>query len=432
MNPALRLKQIILVIGDIAILYGALALALIIRYRAPLTSGAFINHLQPFSILFALWIIIFYINGLYEIHKLKNTPAFIKNLGAAVTVGTLIAIIFFYLITDYGIAPKTNLFIFLVVSFVCIYIWRSFYNNFVGRHLPMTAVTLLGANPFTAELTQTIRHNPQLGYRMVNAIESADLIVVPAHFKHDPRVTRTLYHYATAGVEVMDTIAFYELLMQKLPVHELEDTWFLRHLVNRHTIYDFFRLPTEIFCAAFLLVVSLPLTAVIAVLVKLTSRGPIIFKQVRVGEFGKQFTLYKFRSMIANAPDGSAEAVSGPQWKTADDPRFTALGRIIERTHLDELPQLVNIVKGEVSFVGPRPERPAFVTQLKEKMPFYELRHLVKPGIAGWAQLHYSYGSSVNDAYEKLQYDLYYLKNRSFWLDLGIIIKTIKLFFTKP
>lgn len=432
MNPAVRLKQILLVIGDIAILYAALALALVIRYRAPLTNGIFTDHLQPFSILFAFWVLIFYINGLYEIQKLKNTPEFLKNLGAAVTVGTLIAIIFFYLITDYGIAPKTNLFIFLVISFICIYIWRGFYNNLVGRHMPMTPIAFLGMNTFAEELAQNIRENPQLGYRIVNAIEAAELIVVPAHFKHDPRATRTLYHYATAGVEVMDTIAFYELLMGKLPVAELEDTWFLRHLVNRHTIYDFFRLPTEIFFAALLFIITIPITAVIAALIKLTSRGPIIFKQTRVGEFGKHYTLYKFRSMIVNAPDGSAEGNSGPQWKTKNDPRFTAIGRIIEKTHLDELPQLINIVKGEVSFVGPRPERPEFVVQLKEKIPFYELRHLVKPGIAGWAQLHYGYGSSVNDAYEKLQYDLYYLKNRSFWLDLGIIIKTIKLFFTKP
>lgn len=432
MNPAVRLKQIILVIGDIAILYAALALTLIIRYRVPPTSGVFRDHLQPFSILFAFWVLIFYINGLYEIQKLKNTPAFLKNLGAAVTVGILIAIIFFYLITDYGIAPKTNLFIFLIIGFICIYIWRGFYNNLVGQHMPMTPVALLGATAFAEELVRNIRSNPQLGYRIVSGIETAELIVVPAHFKHDPRTTRTLYHYATAGVEVMDTIAFYELLMGKLPVTELEDTWFLRHLVNRHTIYDFFRLPTEIFFAALLLVITLPITVCIAALIKLTSTGPIIFKQIRVGEFGKHFTLYKFRSMIANAPDGSAEGMRGPQWKTDNDPRFTAIGRIIEKTHLDELPQLINIIKGEVSFVGPRPERPEFVRELKEKIPFYELRHLVKPGIAGWAQLHYGYGSSVNDAYEKLQYDLYYLKNRSFWLDLGIIIKTIKLFFTKP
>lgn len=178
-------------------------------------------------------------------------------------------------------------------------------------------------------------------------------------------------------------------------------------------------------------VLTLPITLTIALIIKLTSRGPIIFKQVRIGEFGREFTLYKFRSMIANAPDGSAEAGTGAIWKTKNDPRFTRIGRIIERTHLDELPQLINILKGDASFVGPRPERPQFVHKLKEVIPYYELRHLVRPGIAGWAQLQYKYGASVEDAYQKLQYDLYYLKNRSFLLDISIILKTAKLFFTR-
>ena len=136
--------------------------------------------------------------------------------------------------------------------------------------------------------------------------------------------------------------------------------------------------------------------------------------------------------MIANAADGSAEAGIGAVWKTENDPRFTRVGRIIERTHVDELPQLWNILKGDASFVGPRPERPAFVMELKEKIPYYELRHLIRPGIAGWAQLQYKYGSSVEDAYKKLEYDLYYLKNRSFLLDFSIILKTVKLFFVRP
>ena len=184
--------------------------------------------------------------------------------------------------------------------------------------------------------------------------------------------------------------------------------------------------------ALIIIFITAPLMAVIAILIKLTSRGPVIFKQVRVGEFGREFTLYKFRSMVANAPDGSAEAKTGAVWKTENDPRFTGIGRIIERTHIDELPQLMNILKGDASFVGPRPERPPFVTGLKEKIPYYELRHLVRPGIAGWAQLQYKYGNSLEDAYKKLEYDLYYLKNRSFLLDFSILLKTFKLFFVRP
>lgn len=431
MNPALRLKQILLVLGDAATLYVALFLTLFIRYGTTWDSPETQSHFQPFSILFGIWLLVFYVNGLYEIGKLKNTAAFVKNLTAATFVSATLSVAFFYFITVYGITPKTNLFIFLVFAFVFMYAWRAFYNNALGRHLPVTSVAFFRQSAVTKEITQTIAENPQLGYRVTDDVEGADLIVVPPRAETGAHVT-TLYRYALAGVEVTDTTTFYELVFGRLPIAELEEAWFLKSLANRHTVYDFFRTPIEILAATALIALTLPLTVFIALIIKLTSRGPAIFKQVRVGEFGKEFTLYKFRSMVANAPDGSAEAGVGAVWKTENDPRFTAVGRIIERTHLDELPQLINILKGDASFVGPRPERPAFVHELKAEIPYYELRHLVRPGIAGWAQLQYKYGSSTHDAYQKLQYDLYYLKNRSFLLDLSIVLKTLKLFFVRP
>ena len=432
MNPALRLKQILLVIGDITILYVALFLTLLIRYGITWDSPETQSHFQPFSLLFAVWILVFYINGLYEISRMKNTSSFIYDLAAATFASTFLSVAFFYFITVYGITPKTNLFIFLGLAFALMYGWRAGYNNIVGRRLPVTPVAFFKESIVTKEIAQAIAENPQLGYRVTHDIENAELIVVPPHTGNDARATSALYRYAVAGVEVTDTTAFYELVFGKLPVAELEEAWFLKSLANRHGVYDFFRLPAEMFLAVVILIITLPLTILIALLVKITSHGPAIFKQTRVGEFGKEFTLYKFRSMIANAEDGSAEGTSGAVWKTKNDPRFTGIGRIIERTHLDELPQLINILKSDVSFVGPRPERPAFVRELKEQIPYYELRHLVKPGIAGWAQLQYKYGSSIKDAYHKLQYDLYYLKNRSFLLDLSIVVKTVKLFFTRP
>lgn len=431
MNPALRLKQILLVLGDVATLYIALFTTLFIRYGVTWEGAETQSHFQPFSILFAVWILVFYINGLYEIGRMKNTTTFLKNLGAATFVAATISVAFFYFITVYGITPKTNLFIFLVFAFVFMYLWRTFYNNALGQHLPVTSVAFFRQSKVTEEIAREITENPQLGYRVVHDVENADLIVVPPQAGNGTHVT-TLYRYALAGVEITDTISFYELVFGKLPIAELEEAWFLKSLANRHTIYDFFRTPVEILMALVIVLITAPLMALIAIAIKLTSRGPVIFKQVRTGEFGKEFTLYKFRSMIANAADGSAEGGTGAVWKTENDPRFTRVGRIIERTHVDELPQLWNILKGDASFVGPRPERPAFVTELKEKIPYYELRHLVRPGIAGWAQLQYKYGSSVEDAYKKLEYDLYYLKNRSFLLDFSIILKTVKLFFVRP
>lgn len=425
MNPAVRLKQLALVVGDILMLYCALGLTLIIRYGLSFSRQALDTHLRPFSIIFLIWILVFYINGLYEIHKLKNGFEFLKRLGGALLVNIFIAVAFFYAFTDYGIAPKTNLFIFIIISFLLGYVWRGFYNTVVSYKIPTTLIALIGAAPATQELMRILHDNPQLGYAITSDINQAELIIVPSNAQYDARTTTALYQYATAGIEVVDTTAFYEIVFQKVPVAELEEAWFIKHLINRRTLYDFVRLPIEIISALILGIILFPLLLLIALIIKLSSPGPVIFKQMRIGELGKTYILYKFRSMIPDAEK------NGPQWKTENDPRLTAIGKILTRAHLDELPQLINVIMGNLSFVGPRPERPEFVEQLKNKIPYYELRHLVKPGITGWAQLHYGYGASIEDAQEKLQYDLYYLKNRSFWLDGEIILKTIKLFFTK-
>jgi exopolysaccharide biosynthesis polyprenyl glycosylphosphotransferase len=169
------------------------------------------------------------------------------------------------------------------------------------------------------------------------------------------------------------------------------------------------------------LVLTLPLMAIIAVAVKLTSPGPALYHQQRVGRQGRIFTVHKFRTMRTDA-----EAETGPVWASHGDQRITPLGRWLRRTRLDELPQLWNVLKGDMSFVGPRPERPEFVTELTRQIPYYGQRHTVRPGITGWAQVRYTYGASIEDALQKLQYDLYYIKNFSIALDLFIVFETVK------
>jgi len=172
---------------------------------------------------------------------------------------------------------------------------------------------------------------------------------------------------------------------------------------------------------------SLPLMALIGLLTKLDSAGPVFFRQERVGENGRIFTLFKFRTMVADA-----EKDTGPVWAQNADPRVTRLGRVLRRTGMDEIPQLFNVLQGDMSFVGPRPERPHFVAELQEKIPYYSQRLAVKPGITGWAQVRYGYGATIEDAVEKLQYDLYYIKNMSIFLDLLIVLSTIhKVLFAR-
>jgi exopolysaccharide biosynthesis polyprenyl glycosylphosphotransferase len=165
-----------------------------------------------------------------------------------------------------------------------------------------------------------------------------------------------------------------------------------------------------------------PLFLVAAVAIKLDSKGPVFFKQARVGENGEIYTVFKFRSMREDA-----EALSGPVWAEEDDPRITKVGRIIRKLRIDELPQLWNVIKGDMSFVGPRPERPFFVEQLKKKVPYYNERFSVKPGVTGWAQVMYGYGATEEDALQKLKYDLYYIKNMSLLMDLVVIFHTVKI-----
>jgi lipopolysaccharide/colanic/teichoic acid biosynthesis glycosyltransferase len=214
--------------------------------------------------------------------------------------------------------------------------------------------------------------------------------------------------------------------MRKLPLADLEETWFLENIESAGQFYDPLKRAGEFLAAIAMIIVLLPLEALIALLVLITSRGPAIYKQVRVGKNGETFTLYKFRTMRQDAEK------QGAQWATKKDPRATPIGKVLRASHLDELPQLMNIIRGELSFVGPRPERPEWVGKLKEQIPYYETRLLVKPGVTGWAQINHPADTDLEDVKQKLQYDIYYLKNRSLVLDLAIVVKTFKAFFVNP
>jgi len=417
MTALVKLKQAGVLLGDVLLLYLALGLTALLR-------EASLNlHFLPFTIVFLLWLFIFYISGLYDIRSLKNTLDFTHKYLVAVLIAVALATAFFYFIPYFQIAPKTNLFIFVVLFVILNYNWRRFYNSLLTSGEPIIKIYFLETNPTAQELINHIVHHPQLGYQVVTAGNAFNCLLVPTQLKKNPDVIRFIYDNLLAGIEITDLATLYEEVLQKTPLAELEKDWFLENLSWNNRLYETVKRPLEIALAVILIIIFAALSVLVALLVKLTSAGPLLLQQTRVGKKEHAFTLYKFRSMIQKAE------MNGPLWATINDPRITFIGRFIRRCHLDELPQLWNVIKGDLSFVGPRPERPEFVRQLKKVVPFYDLRHLVRPGITGWAQINYRYGASVEDAYQKLQYDLYYLKKRSFWLDLTIILKTIKLFF---
>ncbi len=427
-----------LAVGDALALYASLFVMLILRYGANFYEEFKSSHALPFTFMFALWMIVFYISGLYDLRRLRNNLDFLKTLFLTILVNGLLATAFFYFLPALKITPKTNLFIFIAL-FTCIEVfWRRMFNKLASSGEAPNRVLLIGNSNVSEELAALVSANPQMGYCIaarlpeVTAGQSireevgkhgANVVVVPRRLKHNQTFTSELYKLLSGGIEVRDLAHFYELVTRKIPLSEVEEVWFLEHVANQPKFYEQLKRAGEILFALLLQIALLPLEAVLALVTIIVSPGPVIYKQTRVGKDAKTFTLYKFRTMRVDAER------AGAQWSGIQDDRVTPFGKFLRWTHLDELPQLVNIMKGDLSFVGPRPERPEFVESLKKHIPYYEMRHIVHPGVTGWAQIHHHYAAPDADSYEKLQYDIYYIKNRSLVLDLAIIVKTLRSVF---
>jgi exopolysaccharide biosynthesis polyprenyl glycosylphosphotransferase len=225
------------------------------------------------------------------------------------------------------------------------------------------------------------------------------------------------------GLRVDDAPTALAGLTGRISLRSVRPSWFVfSEGFHRSKWNDLLKRILDLVAAVIGLLASLPIMLFVAVAIRLDSKGSIIYRQKRVGRMNRPFEVLKFRSMRVDA-----EKESGAQWATENDPRITRIGRFLRKYRLDELPQFINVIRGEMSFVGPRPERPEFVTQLREKIPYYDERHSVRPGLTGWAQVRYSYGSSVDDASQKLEYDLFYLKNMSLTFDLAILFNTIRI-----
>ncbi|MFM2400246.1 MAG: hypothetical protein RL341_2403, partial [Pseudomonadota bacterium] len=227
----------------------------------------------------------------------------------------------------------------------------------------------------------------------------------------------------TQGRSVLDLSRFYERVHGEVPVESLKASWLIySEGFVQGAMRTFSKRVFDVLASLALLALTWPVIFVTAILIKLESRGPVLYRQERVGLSGRPFQVLKLRSMCSDAErDGVA------RWATNNDSRVTKVGRVIRKTRIDELPQLFNVLKGEMSFVGPRPERPVFVQKLAEDLAFYDVRHTVKPGITGWAQVRFSYASTLDEAKKKLHYDLYYVKNHSLFLDVVILFQTVRV-----
>jgi len=397
-----------------------------------------------------------YYNDLYDFKISKNY----NELGIRLFQALGFAAIFLAVI--YLIIPPaiigTGIFI-VSIGFVVLLIvsWRFCYMMVLNRGLFNIKIILLGSAGLVQKIKSEIHERKDCGYNIVAEVpesnrntkpdkesvknpgilcgqkyeglaelagsQGIEKIIVALEEKRNNFPSNELLKCRVNGIEVIDGNSFYEMLTGKLIVDAINPSWliFSKGFHKSFTRRVMKRSIDLILSIIFLFLFS-PLIAIIALLIKIDSKGPIIFSQERIGQNEKIYRMHKFRSMV-----DSAETLCGPVWAEDADPRITRVGRIIRKWRFDEIPQLWNVLKGDMSFIGPRPEREHFVDQLEKIVPFYRERHTVKPGISGWAQVSYGYGASVEDAIEKLNYDLFYIKNMSFFMDLMIVLRTIKI-----
>ncbi len=445
-------KKFILLLGDIALLYVSLFITLNLRYLEKFNFDIWVSHLFPFSLIFFLWILVFFINNLYSVYTASNNVRFYGYLIQNQLINGVLALAFFYFAPSSitSLRPQTVLIILLAVHTVLFLLWRRLFYLLVSSHRLANNVLFIGIGSETIELMEEIMAKPHLGFKPVAIINldatpipeslnqipiKKDLIQLTDYIKShaidivvtttDPRfssqIAKYLFDTISLKIRYYNFPDFYESITGKIPVTSLEKNWFLENLSSgKKPVYEFIKRAEDIVLAIILGVVTIPFSLLLIVLIPLESKGATFYKQVRLGKGGKQFNAYKFRSMRSDA-ESSGQAV----WAQKKDPRVTRIGRFIRASRLDEIPQIFNILVGDMSFVGPRPERPEFVAILGQELPFYNERLLVKPGLTGWAQINYPYGDSVQDALIKLQYELFYIKNRSLALDTSIVLKTI-------
>jgi exopolysaccharide biosynthesis polyprenyl glycosylphosphotransferase len=354
---------------------------------------------------------------------------------------------FFYINPSINIAPKTNLIIYILVFAVLFTLWRRVFNVFLFSYIPKERIIIIGLNEQVKELAKDLYDKPHLGFRIHLIIGESPLgnykkipitsnldnilevikkerisTIILAEDPHNSAKLRTiLFACLPYKINFVSLSSFYENVTGKIPIEAINQMWFLENLnEGNKVLFSNAKRFYDVILAFFILIITAPFWPLIGIAIKLESRGSIFFTQSRLGQNKKMFRLIKFRSMREESNDGSLTV--------ANDRRVTKFGSFMRKTRIDELPQVLNILSGDMSFVGPRPEQPKFINELEIKIPFYNERLLVKPGVTGWAQVAGGYLSpTVEDTLKKLQYDLFYVKNRSIYLDLSIILKTIAI-----
>jgi lipopolysaccharide/colanic/teichoic acid biosynthesis glycosyltransferase len=443
MQRLARGNTVLLLLGDFVTFAGALLVTLLIRYREIPNEDVVSQHLQPFLILFCFWILTFFIAGLYDRHislVRKSIPALVIRVQV---LNMLVAALFFF-VSAVGIEPKTNLVIYLIVSSTFIVLWRLYLYPRLTTGKPMRAL-VIGDSVEATGIARVFAHNRYfkhvtpylLSRRDIPVFSdfkesftqflnqgSTDVVVADMRDEFVFRLAPELYHHAfeDRNIRFINLPSMYEELHHRIPPSLIGEAWLLENVGtgSPHYAYDFLKRAIDIVGAFLLLLPTVVVFPLVALAIRLEGDGPFFYTATRVGQFGRPIHIYKFRTMTGtDTPDAAVQSKL----------TVTKVGAVLRKTRLDELPQLLNVLKGDLSFIGPRPEIPTLVEVYAKEIPYYNLRHLVKPGLSGWAQINNfdvpRGGVDINRTIDKLSFDLYYLKHRSFLLDIEIALKTI-------
>jgi len=433
-----------LFLSDLFAIIASIFIAILLRYGNTFNISLNFNFVLSFIYLGLIILISYYIFGLYDNTKISlNIESLILYSFSLIFI--IIAGLIIFYIKPFVIGRGIFIY-FLICLSILSTVLRFLIFKIAYSILPRQNILFLGTEKEYEELSKILlRYNEydlvhvtenkalNANYYILNKsnteellrekLEKADIIVI-GDYRVNKELARELIEKRLNGKKIFDYSSFYETLAKKLPIKLLEDEWFLICPGFEKVgdgFYSKVKRIVDVAISTILLIITSPLFLIIPIIIKISSRGPIFYVQERSGLDEKRFKLIKFRTMVNNAEE------NGPQWASENDPRVTRVGKILRKLRLDELPQLINVLKGDMSLIGPRPERDYFIRELKAKIPYYSLRFYVKPGITGWAQINYRYGASIEDAIEKLAYDLYYIKNMSLLLDISIILKTIRV-----
>ena len=445
------IRNIFFVIGEGLFIYVSVLVATwMLLEPVSITAGNLLSR-KAFLIAFVCMICL-YFNDVYDL-QITNSyfELGIRLFGALGASSIILACVYF--LFQKMIIGKGIFFITIIISMLLIVIWRFFYKFVLTSGMFDQKIVLLGSGGMGEQIVNEVIKRSDCGYKVSSVImeshsdnlssyqgipviymkkfeglsqmaKEMDIkkIVLDLKEKRGAFPSRELINCRIDGIDILEGNSFYEMLTGKLIVGQINPGWLIfSDGFKKSFMKSFLKRFIDILFSFIMLVMLLPVILVTAILIKIDSKGPVFFSQSRVGQTRKIYNVFKYRSMIVDA-----ENQSGPVWAQSNDDRITRIGKFIRKWRIDEIPQLWNVLKGDMSFAGPRPERDYFVKKLEEVIPYYSQRFSVKPGITGWAQVNYGYGASVEDAVEKLNYDLFYIKNMSIFMDLIIVLRTVK------